>query len=78
VAKLSGDQHAVLHVDPHTGIVLDEQGKPAQGRAHYRVFATRAEAEQFVVRAQAAHPKSEWHIIDAEGVTVRTFMDAKT
>ncbi|MGN6106492.1 MAG: hypothetical protein ACTHU0_15410 [Kofleriaceae bacterium] len=61
---LSDGEHAVVQLDPSTGVLLDANVNWALQGAHYDVFPTRAEAEHFADARQAEKPYSEWWIFD--------------
>ncbi|MGN6108085.1 MAG: hypothetical protein ACTHU0_23460 [Kofleriaceae bacterium] len=64
--SLSGEEHAVVQVDPCTGKLLDHSGYWAvPGQPRHYVSPTFADAERFFDAWQREKPFSEWVICDA-------------
>lgn len=77
MSSLQPGQHAVLQLDPHTGVHLAEDGTWAQGPGFTRVFDSGEAAERFCAEKLVERPDTEWWILDSRGVEVRLVRDAE-
>lgn len=59
----------VVQIEPETGILLTQDGKRANGDAHWYPFDSQALAEEFCAERLRERPESGWIVFDNDRAT---------